>query len=248
MRLAVWKGCVHEVPYCDLTCLGADGTDSSDPLVTRAHRVRIRVSVLLEQAQVQVEMLPSERRSTSVKGDLRAVADAADHRIHAHLIDPQRGIVVRRDRDRSRRSYQQLIWHRPVSRGFAWTVAIIVTRPSPALAPRQPGARPWAVLSLSRRTTAESTKGSTGLSRVPAGRCSITPRPFAGTFSRAQLAAAVPGGLLIPRSLVRVQRPTRARSPAASRPRRIRDPTRGLSHQSEASWRLVLARPAPARR
>src|SRR5215211_5989768 len=172
MRLAVWKGCVHEVPYCDLTCLGADGTDSSDPLVTRAHRVRIRVSVLLEQAQVQVEMLPSERRSTSVKGDLRAVADAADHRIHAHLIDPQRGIVVRRDRDRSRRSYQQLIWHRPVSRGFAWTVAIIVTRPSPALAPRQPGARPWAVLSLSRRTTAESTKGSTGLSRVPAGRCS----------------------------------------------------------------------------
>src|SRR5215211_1468285 len=177
MRLAVWKGCVHEVPYCDLTCLGADGTDSSDPLVTRAHRVRIRVSVLLEQAQVQVEMLPSERRSTSVKGDLRAVADAADHRIHAHLIDPQRGIVVRRDRDRSGRSYQQLIWHEPVSRGIAWTVAIIVTRPSPALAPRQPGARPWAVLSAEhsspQRFRADSYPKVAGSSPQP---IAITPR------------------------------------------------------------------------
>jgi hypothetical protein len=121
VRVAVWKRRVHDVPNRDPAYLGADGADCSHPLVARAHWVWLRVGVLLEQAQVHVEALPGERRNASVEGELRAVADAADDRRCPHLIGLQRGILVMRQRDRTRRREEQLIRHGPAFEASAWT-------------------------------------------------------------------------------------------------------------------------------
>jgi hypothetical protein len=103
LRLSMRERGLYHVADLDAVGAGAARRHSAHPLVAQAHRVRLRVRLLLEEAKLHVEALVVERRVASVEGKLGAVTDPADDGICPHLIGPKRRILVGHHADGTRR-------------------------------------------------------------------------------------------------------------------------------------------------